>query len=380
MLGPVPRPRPFAPLLVVLAACTPVEPPPSTQTPREVEVATPDPLGVPEVERVEPDDIASQALDALWWRWQSTRPVDEDDSFSTMPVSIANGSTVIEATELEDGVQITRKDGSRLRWTTTLGERQSDAAALAFAGDAVMVVHYRGMATGAEAARLDWETGEVEWAHPLQGVGPVGHSKYRNAVQAELVAGVLHVYGRESFGAYVEHVDVHEGTSLAHALVPHELVGLPWEPPMRTGPQPVHGFGIQDGVGGSVSIEGEPAAIVHRPAEGKGITVALPHDPGSCLTGDGLVRDGVAYLVVACRITSGAEALAVSLSSGEILWRQALHGLGPIAHSAYSNDVRLSWQQGVVLVHGDEAMGQYVEALEPKDGRLLVTKTWPASR
>ncbi|MCB9712914.1 MAG: PQQ-like beta-propeller repeat protein [Myxococcales bacterium] len=377
---PVPM-RSWLPLLVLATtSCTPVEPPTSSAPPPSVEqppVLEAEPEPQAELAPA-PVSEAALALAAIPWRWRSPRPAGELEYWIPMPVSIASGSTVIEASEHEpSGVRVTRKDAGRERWSVILGERRSNSAALARVGDAVLVAHYHGIATGTEVARLDLETGKVLWNHPLRGVGPVGHSKYHNAVELEIEAGVLQVYGLEAFGAYVERVDVERGETLEHAMVPAELAGLRWHFPERAPGRMAGGLTIDDGAGGWLSIEGRPARVVHRPARGEGFSLPLGRDPGSCGIGDGLVRDGVAYLVHACSITSGAEVYAISLRDGTVRWQGPVHGLGPIAHSAYSNDVRLEWRDGVLLVFGDEAMGDYVEAIEPSTGRTLVTKSWP---
>lgn len=380
--GAVPvRSRPLVVLALVLASCTSAEPPapPPVATPSD-----PEPPPAEEVVEAEaPDEDTTEVAiepNELPWRWKSPGPPGELEYWIPMPRSIRNGGTVFEATAPKrGGVRITRTDDGRERWSVELGERFSDSAALAFVGDAVLVAHYHAIATGTEVVRLDAETGEVEWSHPLQGVGPIGHSKYHNAVQVEALAGVLHVYGREAHGSYVELVDIYEGKTIGHTMVPPELVALSWVPSRRSTRPTPGSFTLDDGNGGQLSIEGEPASIVHRPAEGEGFTLPIPHDRGSCGIADGVVRDDVVYLVYACAFTSGADAYAISLAEGSVMWQQSVYGVGPIAHSAYSNDVRLEWHDGVLLVYGDEAMGDYVEALDPSDGRSLVTKSWPES-
>ena len=87
--------------------------------------------------------------------------------------------------------------------------------------------------------------------------------------------------------------------------------------------------------------------------------------------------DGVLYLVHACSITSGARLYAVGVGETAWRWQTELYAVGPIAHSAYSNRVDLEWKDGRVVVHGDEAMGRYVEAVDPQTGETLVNKRWP---
>lgn len=86
------------------------------------------------------------------------------------------------------------------------------------------------------------------------------------------------------------------------------------------------------------------------------------------------VRGTTLYLSEFHPISSGCEVVAVDLDAGAVLWRTQLQGLGPIAHSKYSNAVTLLEAEGEVTVFGNEAAGRYYEVLAAEDGRQLFHK------
>ncbi|HJZ60469.1 MAG TPA: DUF6265 family protein [Gemmataceae bacterium] len=72
---------------------------------------------------------------------------------------------------------------------------------------------------------------------------------------------------------------------------------------------------------------------------------------------------------------SGAEVVAIDLTTGREVWRTQLQGLGPIEHSAYRNDVALRLADGGVFVYGQESMGGYIEVLDPQTGKTVGHRT-----
>ena len=68
---------------------------------------------------------------------------------------------------------------------------------------------------------------------------------------------------------------------------------------------------------------------------------------------------------------TGCEIVARDLKAGKELWRTNLHGLGPIKHSGYSNQVAMEADHQLITVRGKESMGRYIEFLDPRTGRIL---------
>jgi hypothetical protein len=75
-------------------------------------------------------------------------------------------------------------------------------------------------------------------------------------------------------------------------------------------------------------------------------------------------------------IHTGCEVDAIDIRTGEKLWRSKVHGLGPIAHSKYSNQVSISTDGPVIIILGDEAAGRYIEFLHRVSGRILANRVY----
>ena len=72
----------------------------------------------------------------------------------------------------------------------------------------------------------------------------------------------------------------------------------------------------------------------------------------------------------------GCTLVAVDLQSGNTLWETDVGGF-MVPHSAYSNKVRLSLRDDMIVVWGDEGAGQYVSIVELSSGQLLAQRTFP---
>ncbi len=79
---------------------------------------------------------------------------------------------------------------------------------------------YERAASGCTLVAYDLKTGQRLWRTALRGLGPIGHSRYRNEVDLTAADGVVTVYGRESAGRYVERVDAKTGRTLEHRIYP----------------------------------------------------------------------------------------------------------------------------------------------------------------
>ncbi|MEM6989004.1 MAG: hypothetical protein AAF721_00860 [Myxococcota bacterium] len=302
------------------------------------------------------------------WRWRSARSVDAvGRNWGPDRYSLPHGEDVVEVAQ---GDQLTVSRRGATRWSTAVGRNASDHGAAVIAGDSVYVAHFHAIATGASVAKLSLVDGSVAWDRPLFGAGPIGHSKYANNVQVEVVGDHLHIFGRESGGAYTEVVDLATGEQIAHRPAPADLVALRWkwtgdrdEWAFPDGPIGVPGYGEVKLVGGRAELPG-------------GATVRLSDHEGSMPTGAALLRDDVLFIAQGSAASSGATLHAVSRGSGDILWTRPLYGIGPTAHSEYFNALQIAEHHGVIVVYGNEANGRYLEAVDPATGESLVSKRW----
>jgi len=75
---------------------------------------------------------------------------------------------------------------------------------------------------------------------------------------------------------------------------------------------------------------------------------------------------------------SGCTVHALDLKLKKEIWKTRLKGIGPVAHSVYSNSVVISEREldGVIEVKGNEASGNYIELLDAKTGERLDNKVY----
>ncbi len=83
-------------------------------------------------------------------------------------------------------------------------------------GDVLVFSDHSAIASGAAIVAVDLTTGTQRWRTPLDGIGPVHHSQYRNQVRLERVGQVVVVQGLEASGRYVALVDAATGAALAN--------------------------------------------------------------------------------------------------------------------------------------------------------------------
>jgi len=342
-------------LAVVLGACTPAEPKhgPAGQPPvAEVEAPAPtDPLGA-----------------ASHWYWDlTTANIDAK--------AVPDGWRVLGDGPLR--LQLMRKGVLALD-VDVPDSAHHDVGALAVHGDAVYVAHHSGIATGATLTRFATSVGRVEWSTPLQAMGPIEHSKYRNEVQVAIEDGNPVVYGHEALGGYTEIVDAPTGKTIAHGQPPQILVEIDLA------------FGHEPPAQGPVSIPTKHGgAFVFREAEADGETASVQlvekdtpiwaaELPGNAFCGRAALRElfGTLWVVRFCAIATGADLVGIDAKTGDVRVSRPLRALPDIGHSEYSAAVQLRDVAGYLVVLGNEAGGRYLEAIHPDSGATVVSRTW----
>jgi hypothetical protein len=75
------------------------------------------------------------------------------------------------------------------------------------------------IASGCRLVAYDLALRKPLWQTGLKGLGPIAHTKYRNAVRLDLLPdGTLRVYGMEAAGNYVEFVDGKTGKTVGNKV------------------------------------------------------------------------------------------------------------------------------------------------------------------
>lgn len=87
------------------------------------------------------------------------------------------------------------------------------------------VAHHDAISSGARLSAYELLTGEALWSTPLEALGDVEHSKYRNEVQIAIdqSAGVVILYGKESSGGYIETRHMEDGSLASHDTLSSSL-------------------------------------------------------------------------------------------------------------------------------------------------------------
>ena len=75
------------------------------------------------------------------------------------------------------------------------------------------------ISSGCTLHAFDARTGAARWTKRLEGLGPIDHSEYLNAVELRIVGGRPVVFGWESAGRYIEALDPTTGAAAFHAIV-----------------------------------------------------------------------------------------------------------------------------------------------------------------
>ncbi len=84
-------------------------------------------------------------------------------------------------------------------------------------GDVLVYADFGHGRTGCTLIACDLKTGKQLWKTPLQGLGPIPHSRYSNSVNLEIInSDAVRVFGDESAGQYLEIVDLKSGKTVGH--------------------------------------------------------------------------------------------------------------------------------------------------------------------
>jgi hypothetical protein len=83
----------------------------------------------------------------------------------------------------------------------------------------VYYTDFHGSSSGCAVVAFDLAAKKQLWRADLKGLGPITHFKYRNEVRLEVLDDdTLRVFGKESFGRYVEIVSRTTGKTVGHKV------------------------------------------------------------------------------------------------------------------------------------------------------------------
>lgn len=362
--------------LPLVAACTPAhKPAPQDSPPRSL----PEPPAPAVLEVTNHDfwrwDHGPEGEDGSWGESQANRRV-LTTSEGRYELRVLDGAST-DGTSGRFGIVYTRSDGEP-GWEAELDRPFVPAGSMVSTGDRIYATHHSAIATGASVSAIDMATSRVRWTTQLEGLGPIGHSKYHNETQIAVDERGLVIYGNESQGQYTEVLDPQTGKSRSLARIDPRFTGMQWE-----GKGPEAPFDFSRGpseltVGDTRYVVTDPEDLEQpatlRRLEGHQTawTTSL-RSQGSCGKAAMRMIDEQLWVAHYCAISSGTDLTVVDAQSGEIVRTVAVRALGPIAHSEYFNEVELDEHHGHVVVRGREAAGRYIEVIDPATGLARVS-------
>lgn len=157
---------------------------------------------------VSPPAFPAQSADQVEWRWSDEKARLAYSIKQHFPDHVAD-----PAREKKYGAELELfdKDGRRFLWLFEAGVKGNVFTRWK---DTLFVANYCRIATGCKVVAIELATGKELWTTELTGIGPTAHSKYKNSVNIETDGEKIIIYGNESHGKYVEHLDIKSGKML----------------------------------------------------------------------------------------------------------------------------------------------------------------------
>src|ERR1017187_2451041 len=149
-------------------------------------------------------------VDGTAWSWSAER-ASVGDSFLKFPntyqvelIRKKNKYGEITIRLLDDGKELVAWMG-HYRWVFTLN------------GDVLVYAAFHPSSTECAVVAYDLKNRKQLWKANLQGLGPISHFRYSNAVNLEIINNdAVRVFGNESAGQYLEIVDLKTGKTVGH--------------------------------------------------------------------------------------------------------------------------------------------------------------------
>lgn len=348
----------------------------------------------------------------------------------TIAVSVKTASGACEfLTAVNARPTLQCRAGNKVMWRYQQDQERVSENGLFVTDGLLLAVRYAIGGSGAVIDAYDLTTGEKRWRNYTIGVGPVVHSAYENVIRARVesmmsrhasdssaasVPGRLIIEGTETGGRYIEFFHTADGQrfrlarhidtaptgkvpALQEVALTDEQKQLPATPAL-TAPA----------LGGAATLLWGPVADppnVLNPnqrdnAEARsstGLRCVVAYNNGSQALRCYDVYDKLAWqietrpttgvdvsiaasdsVLVVCRyhpLASGARATGYDIRTGRELWTNTLHGVGPVAHSKWSNRLAVRAEtldkRAAFVVSGEELTGKYLEVIDEATGRTV---------
>ena len=199
---------------LALVACSHAQPtpnvtlnaPPATSTAQPIASGTLPPTLLP------PQTIA--------WQWVGETP-GFGRSFYHTPRVVTEGDVTCTFTYVETPAlaRTACASGGRELWHSDEAHAFVEDAALVLDRGTLYSARISNISSGCTLHAWGARTGTPRWTVHLEGLGPIAHSEYLNAVELRVIGGRPVVFGWESAGRYVEARDPTTGAAAFHAIV-----------------------------------------------------------------------------------------------------------------------------------------------------------------
>ena len=153
------------------------------------------------------------------WKWDGPELYKKQTEEASLTANGKTCSFTVDREARRSHLACKDAKGKRL-WGVDRADQFGPAGALATDGTRLYFADHTANSTGARVLAFDIESGQHHWTTELFGMGPVSHSKYRNAVVMRVESGRLVVSGWESEGKYVEVLDPSNGAPLGNRREP----------------------------------------------------------------------------------------------------------------------------------------------------------------
>jgi hypothetical protein len=159
-------------------------------------------------------------VDRLKWDWSDDRATAKDSAnrfgSEEYRVGLAQEPPVVRGHKRKPGplrINVSRGDEQVLSWD---GHQHS---VFVQDGDVLYYTDFQDNSNGCTVIAYDMAKRRQVWRTHLKGIRVLAHSQYRNRINISKIDGTIVVYGKESFGRYIEVIDPGTGKTVGHKLV-----------------------------------------------------------------------------------------------------------------------------------------------------------------
>jgi len=142
--------------------------------------------------------------EGIIWKWDETKLENTAKFNGFQLVYKYDGTTYTGIIELKD-----TSGNIKNVWKRSVV--YADSAFLLIEDNILFICLFSSSATGCYVLALNTSLWEIIWERQTPGLGSIGHSRYKNKVQMQMIENNLCVFGWESGGKYVDILDPTNG-------------------------------------------------------------------------------------------------------------------------------------------------------------------------